>query len=210
MHEFFYLASEGYVVHFCNPRGSQGYGEEHAGSIWKIWGTHDYNDVMTWTDHVSKLPYIDEKRMGVTGGSYGGYMTNLIIGKTDRFKAAVTQRSVSNFISMWGSSDFNWMFQDEFSEKPPWEDLDRMWKQSPMKYIGNAKTPTLVIHSENDLRCDTEQAEQVYVALKKLGVPTELLRFPDSPHGLSRMGRTDRRIIRLEHIKGWFDRYLIK
>ncbi|MGA1793740.1 MAG: S9 family peptidase, partial [Thermoplasmatota archaeon] len=208
MHEFYYLASEGYVVHFCNPRGGQGYGEDHAGSIWKKWGTHDYNDVMTWTDHVEKLPYIDPRRMGVTGGSYGGYMTNLIIGKTDRFKAAVTQRSVSNFISMWGSSDFNWMFQDEFSEKPPWDDLKKYWEQSPMKYMGNAKTPTLVIHSENDLRCAMEQGEQVYVALKKLGIPTELLRFPDSPHGISRMGRTDRRIVRLEHLKQWFDRFM--
>ncbi|MGA1821592.1 MAG: prolyl oligopeptidase family serine peptidase [Thermoplasmatota archaeon] len=208
MHEFFYLASEGYVVHFCNPRGGQGYGEEHAGSIWKAWGTHDYDDISTWTDFISGLPYIDSKRMGVSGGSYGGYMTNLIIGKTDRFSAAVTQRSVSNFISMWGSSDFNWYFQDEFSEKPPWEDLDNYWKQSPMKYIGNARTPTLIIHSENDLRCDMEQGEQVYVALQRLGVPAELLRFPDSPHGLSRMGRTDRRIARLEHIRNWFERYL--
>ncbi|MGA1872400.1 MAG: S9 family peptidase [Thermoplasmatota archaeon] len=208
MHEFYYLASEGYVVHFCNPRGGQGYGEDHAGSIWKRWGTHDYNDVMTWTDHIEKLAYVDPKRMGVTGGSYGGYMTNLIIGRTDRFRAAATQRSVSNFISMWGSSDFNWMFQDEFSEKPPWEDLKKYWDQSPMKDMGGARTPTLVIHSENDLRCAMEQDEQVYIALKKLGVPTELLRFPDSPHGLSRMGRTDRRIVRLEHLKEWFDRFV--
>jgi len=210
MHEFFYLASEGYVVHFCNPRGGQGYGEDHAGSIWKKWGTQDFDDVMAWTDNIEKLPYIDTKRMGVTGGSYGGYLTNLLIGKTRRFGAAVTQRSVSNFISMWGSSDFNWFFQDEFSERPPWEDLEGYWSQSPMSFIGNARTPTLVIHSENDMRCDMEQGEQVYVALKRLGVPTELLRFPDSPHGLSRMGRTDRRIVRLQHIKDWFERFIGK
>jgi len=146
--------------------------------------------------------------MGVTGGSYGGYMTNWIIGHTNRFKAAVTQRSVSNMISMYGSSDFNWFFESELGNVPPWENMELYWKQSPMKYMGNAKTPTLVIHSEHDLRCAIEQGEQIYVALKRLGVPTEMVRFPDEPHGLSRGGRTDRRIIRLQHILGWFDRYL--
>ncbi|MEA3558593.1 MAG: S9 family peptidase, partial [Candidatus Thermoplasmatota archaeon] len=210
MHEFFYLASRGYVVHFCNPRGSKGYGEGFTSSIWKVWGTVDYDDVMAWTDHISKVPYIDNKRMCVTGGSYGGYMTNLIIGRSDRFKAAVSQRSVSNLISMWGSSDLNWVFQEEFAEVPPWEDLERYWNQSPMKFIKDAKTPTLIIHSENDMRCDIEQGEQIYVALKKLGVETEFLRFPDEPHGLSRMGRTDRRVVRLQHIFGWFDRFIRK
>ena len=208
MHEFYYLAAHGYVVYFCNPRGGQGYGEEHARAIWNNWGTADYDDLMAWVDFVQQKPYIDTARMGVTGGSYGGYMTNWIIGHTDRFKAAVTQRSVSNLISMYGSSDFNWSFQAEFGDEPPWENLENYWRQSPMKYIGNVKTPTLVIHSEQDLRCAIEQDEQVFVALKKLGVDTKMIRFPDEPHGLSRGGRTDRRIERLEHIRRWFDRYL--
>jgi dipeptidyl aminopeptidase/acylaminoacyl peptidase len=208
MHEFYYLAAHGYVVYFCNPRGSQGYGEEHAKAIANNWGTADYEDLMAWVDFVEKKPYIDREKMGVTGGSYGGYMTNWIIGHTNRFKAAVTQRCVSNLISMWGSSDFNWAFQEVFGDEAPWENFENYWRQSPMKYIGNAKTPTLVIHSEQDLRCATEQGEQVFVALKKLGVPTEMVRFPDEPHGLSRAGRTDRRIVRLEHILRWFDRYL--
>jgi dipeptidyl aminopeptidase/acylaminoacyl peptidase len=208
MHEFFYLAANGYVVYFCNPRGGSGYGEEHSKSIWNNWGTVDYEDLMVWTDSIKKKSYIDKKRMGVTGGSYGGYMTNWIIGHTDRFKAAVTQRSVSNLISMWGSSDFNWFFQVEFGGKPPWEHLDNYWRQSPMKYIGDVETPTLVIHSENDLRCAIEQGEQIYVALKILGVDTEMVRFPEEPHGLSRGGRTDRRAERLKHILRWFDRYL--
>jgi dipeptidyl aminopeptidase/acylaminoacyl peptidase len=208
MHEFFYLAANGYVVYFCNPRGGRGYGERHSKSIWNNWGTVDYEDLMTWADYIEKKPYIDKKRMGVTGGSYGGYMTNWIIGQTDRFKAAVTQRSVSNLISMWGSSDFNWWIQAEFGGKSPWEHSDNYWRQSPMKYIGNVKTPTLVIHSENDLRCAVEQGEQIFVALKKLGVDTEMVRFPDEPHGLSRGGRTDRRVERLKHILRWFDRYL--
>ena len=208
MHEFYYLAAHGYVVCFCNPRGGQGYGEEHSKAIWNSWGTVDYDDLVAWVDFVQQKPYIDSERMGVTGGSYGGYMTNWIIGHTDRFKAAVTQRSVSNLISMYGSSDFNWAFQQEFGDEPPWENLENYWRQSPIKYIGNAKTPTLVIHSEQDLRCAIEQDEQVFVALRKSGVETEMIRFPDEPHGLSRGGRTDRRIERLNHILRWFDRYL--
>jgi dipeptidyl aminopeptidase/acylaminoacyl peptidase len=208
MHEFYYLAAHGYVVYFCNPRGGQGYGEEHSKAIWNNWGTVDYDDLMAWVDLVQQRPYIDPDRMGVTGGSYGGYMTNWIIGHTDRFKATVTQRSVSNLVSMYGSSDFNWAFQMEFGDKPPWENLENYWRQSPMKYIGNVKTPTLVIHSEQDLRCAIEQDEQIFVALKKLGIDTEMVSFPDEPHGLSREGRTDRRIERLKHILRWFDRYL--
>ncbi len=208
MHEFYYLAAAGYVVHFCNPRGGRGYGEEHAKAIWGGWGDTDYRDLMTWTDFIEQQPYISKKRMGVTGGSYGGYMTVWMIGHTHRFTAAVTQRCVSNLVSMWGSSDLNWIFQEILNDKPPFQDLDKFWEHSPIKYIGNAKTPTLVIHSENDLRCPIEQGEQVFVALKTLGVETEMVRFPGEFHGLSRNGRTDRRIVRLNHILRWFDKYL--
>lgn len=208
MHEFYYLAAHGYVVYFCNPRGGRGYGEEHAKGIYTDWGRVDYADLMAWADYMQKQPYIDPQRMGVTGGSYGGYMTVWIIGHTQRFKAAVTQRCVSNFLSMWGSSDFNWNFQMELDNKPPYEDLENYWAHSPIAYIGNARTPTLVIHNENDLRCPIEQGEQVFVALKKQGVETEMVRFPDEFHGLSRTGRTDRRIARLNHILRWFDQHL--
>ena len=208
MHEFYYLAARGYVVYFTNPRGGQGYGEAHTQAIWGDWGDRDYADLMAWADYAEKLPYIDKERMGVTGGSYGGYMTVWIIGHTRRFKAAVTQRCVSNFVSMWGSSDFNWSFQKELNDKPPFEALQFYWDHSPIAYIGNAKTPTLVIHNEMDLRCPIEQGEQVFVALKRLGVDTEFVRFPDEFHGLSRSGRTDRRIARLNHIARWFDKYL--
>jgi dipeptidyl aminopeptidase/acylaminoacyl peptidase len=208
MHEFYFLAAAGYVVYFCNPRGGQGYGEKHSKAIRNNWGTADYEDLMAWANYVARKPYVDRKRMGVTGGSYGGYMTNWIIGHTNRFRAAVTQRSVSNLVSMWGSSDFNWSFQEEFGNRVPWENLKDYWRQSPMKYIGNVKTPTLVIHSEQDLRCAIEQGEQVFVALRKMGVDSEMLRFPDEPHGLSRCGRTDRRIERLKHMLRWFDKYL--
>lgn len=208
MHEFYYLAAGGYVVYFTNPRGGRGYGEAHAGAIWRNWGDRDYADLMAWADYVANLPYIDVNRRGVTGGSYGGYMTVWIIGHTGQFKAAVTQRCVSNFISLWGSSDYNWTFQKELNDKAPFEDLQYYWAHSPIAYIGNAKTPTLVIHNEMDHRCPIEQGEQVFVALKRLGVETEFVRFPDEFHGLSRTGRTDRRIARLKHIRGWFDKYL--
>ena len=210
MHEFYYLAASGYVVHFCNPRGGRGYGEEHTKAIRNDWGNRDYADIMAWTDHIAQQPFIDNGRMGVAGGSYGGYMAAWIIGHTSRFAAAVAQRVVSNLISLRGSSDFNWGFQVLFGGKPPWENLDNFWRMSPMKYIGQARTPTLVIHSEQDMRCDQEQGEQLYVALKQLGVDSELVLFPDSPHGLSRAGRTDRRIVRLGHIRRWFDKYLKK
>ncbi|MFQ5421981.1 MAG: S9 family peptidase, partial [Anaerolineae bacterium] len=120
MHEFYFLAAAGYVVYWSNPRGGQGYGEAHCQVIYNNWGTVDYEDVMAWADFMREQPYIDPRRMGVTGGSYGGYMTNLIIGKApDRFKAAVTQRAVSNLISMWGSSDANWQFQQSVGNNQP-------------------------------------------------------------------------------------------
>jgi dipeptidyl aminopeptidase/acylaminoacyl peptidase len=208
MHEFYYFASKGYVVYFTNPRGGRGYGEKHTGAIWGNWGGADYADLMAWTDYVEKQPYIDKKRMGVTGGSYGGYMTVWIIGHTTRFAAAVTQRCVSNFLSMWGSSDMNWLFQHELEARQPFFDFDKFWKMSPIAYLGNAKTPTKVIHNEGDLRCPIEQGEQVFVGLKSLGIDSEFVRFPDEFHGLSRTGRTDRRISRLNHILGWFEKYL--
>jgi dipeptidyl aminopeptidase/acylaminoacyl peptidase len=210
MHEFHYLATNGYVVYWSNPRGSQGYGEAHCGAIWNNWGTIDFTDVLDWVAFVRQRPYIHPQRMGVTGGSYGGYMTNMLIGREPHlFQAAVTQRSVSNLISMWGSSDANWAFQQTYGEdKPPYENLQKYWDQSPLKYIGGAQTPTLVIHSEMDFRADQEQGEQIFVALRTQGVDTELILFPEEPHGLSRTGRTDRRIARLNHILRWFDKYL--
>jgi dipeptidyl aminopeptidase/acylaminoacyl peptidase len=207
-HEFYYLASQGYVVYYTNPRGGRGYGEAHTMAIHNHWGEPDYADMMAWTDLVSAKPYIDTRKMGVVGGSYGGYMTAWIIGHTQRFQAAIVQRCLSNFVSFYGSSDMNWGFQSETENIPPYEDVMVSWKVSPMAYIKNAHTPTLVMHNEGDMRTPIEQGEQVYVALKRLGVETEMVRFPDEPHGLSRIGRTDRRIARLNHVLRWFDKYL--
>ena len=210
MHEFYYLAAQDYVVYWSNPRGGQGYGEDHLAAIAGQWGTVDYEDVMAWTDFMAAQPYVDPTRMGVTGGSYGGYMTMLIIGRTQRFKAAVAQRVVSNLLSFYGGSDLNGRRAESLvgMDAPPWEAFAAYWQQSPMSAIGNARTPTLIIHSEQDKRCPPEQGEQVFVALKLLGVATELILFPDEGHELSRNGRTDRRIARLNHILRWFDGYL--
>jgi dipeptidyl aminopeptidase/acylaminoacyl peptidase len=207
MHEFHWLAAQGFVIFFTNPRGSQGYGNDFVSAIWNDFGGPAHEDLMAWTDYVSALPYVDADRLGVTGGSYGGYMTNWIVGHTDRFRAAVTQRSLSNLISFNGSSDI-WIFQLMFGGKPPWESFEDYWRQSPIAYISNVVTPTLVIHSEQDLRVSIEQGEQMFVALKLKGVDTEMVRFPEESHGLSRSGRTDRRIARLGHILRWFDKYL--
>lgn len=208
LHEFFYLAAHDYVVVFTNPRGGRGYGWKHAKDNDKNWGDRDYADLMKWVDLVCNEPYVNAERLGVCGGSYGGYMTLWMVGHNQRFKAAVAMRSVSNFISEWGSADVNWSFQNELNGRPPFEDLKYYWDRSPMKFIGNVKTPTKVIHNENDMRCPIEQSEQVFVALKRLGVDTEFIRFPDEFHGLSRGGRTDRRIARLNHILSWFEKYL--
>ncbi len=208
-HEFYLMAAQGYVVHFSNPRGGQGYGEAHAKAILGNWGEADYADVMAWADFVASQPYIDKDRMGITGGSYGGYMTSTTIGKTDRFKAAIVLRMLSNWVSFHGTSDMNWssIYLAGF-EGGPWDNLDHYWRMSPMSLVGNVKTPTLVLHSGGDLRTPLEQGEQYFVALKKLGVDTELVIFPEENHGLSRGGRTDRRVARLNHMLRWFDKYL--
>lgn len=206
-HEMQYLAAKGYVVFYTNPRGGSGRGETWADAIAGGWGDLDYKDCMAAADWLEKQPYVDSRKIGVTGGSYGGYMTNWMIGHTNRFRAAVTQRSVVNLRSMYGSSDIGWELEREFNGHP-WTNFENYEHCSPLPYFKNVKTPVLIIHSEQDLRCPIEQAEQMFVTLKVMGKTVEMVRFPEEPHGLSRHGRPDRRIARLEWIGRWFDRYL--
>lgn len=206
-HEFQCLSAKGYVVFYTNPRGSQGCGEAFAGAIVKDWGNLDYKDIMSGVDWLEKQALVDKNRLGVTGGSYGGYMTNWIIGHTNRFKAAVTQRSVTNLVSFFGSSDFGYEDHREFGGHP-WERFQEFVRMSPITYVKNIRTPLLISHSEQDLRCPIEQAEQLFAALKVLGRKVEFIRFPEEPHGLSRCGRPDRRVERLHRIIGWFEKYL--
>jgi len=208
-HEMQYLAAQGYVVFYCNPRGSQGYGEQFTKAIVADWGTKDYQDVMAGTDFLCAQPYVDPKRVGITGGSYGGYMTNWAIGHTNRYKAAVTQRSVVNLVSFFGSSDVGFDDYDEF-KAVPWDGFEELVRMSPITYVQKMRTPLLIIHSENDLRCHIEQGDQLFASLKYLGRTVEYVRFPEEFHGLSRHGRPDRRLARLKFISDWFDKYLKK
>lgn len=207
-HEFQLLASRGYGVVFCNPRGSTGYGQEFQTAIRHDWGGVDYEDVMAAADYAASLPWVDSQRMGVLGGSYGGYMTNWIVTHTDRFGAAVAQRSTCNRLSQFGASDAaftngEWEFQGD-----PWDNPKAYLDRSPLMYVRNVTTPIMLIHSEQDLRCPMEQAEEFFVALKKTGKPVVLVRFPDENHELSRSGGPKHRVERLEYIVSWFDRYL--
>ncbi len=206
--EFQLLAAAGYAVIFTNPRGSSGYGEDFRSAIAPGWGDLDYRDLMALVDEaLRRYGCIDEKRLGVAGGSYGGYMTNWIIGHTDRFRAAVTMRCVSNMYSFWGTSDIGFLW-DERYDGLPWEVPENYRQQSPITYMGNVTTPTLVVHSEEDHRCPMEQGEQVFATLKKQGVQTEFIRYPGESHGLSRGGGPWHRVHRLKSIRDWFDRYL--
>jgi dipeptidyl aminopeptidase/acylaminoacyl peptidase len=206
-HEFQVLAARGYVVLFPNPRGSQGYGETFADAIKSDWGNLDYQDLMHAVDQAVKLPYVDGSRLGVCGGSYGGYMTNWMVGHTDRFKAALTERCVSNLYSFYGTSDMGYDDHREFTGHA-YDHPEHYAKLSPITYVRNIKTPLLILHSEGDLRCPVEQAEQLYAMLKSLKRDVEFLRFPEENHDLSRTGRPDRRLARLEFILRWWEKKL--
>jgi dipeptidyl aminopeptidase/acylaminoacyl peptidase len=207
-HEFQVLAAAGYVVVYSNPRGSKGYGDAHCTAIKGNWGQADWRDIQAVIGFMKGLPYVDTARMGVMGGSYGGYMTNWAIAHTDEFAAAITDRCVSNLVSMVGSSDLP-LVPGEYWDGNSWDNTEAIWEQSPLKHFGNVKTPTLIIHSEGDLRCNVEQAEQVFVALKLRKVPTRFVRYPTSTsHGLSRSGPPDLRLHRLLQILEWWKKYL--
>ncbi len=210
-HEFQLLAAAGYVVVYTNPRGSKGYGEAHCAAIRGNWGTKDWDDMQTVTRWMQQQPYIHPGQMGVLGGSYGGYMTNWIIGHCQDFKAAISDRCVSNMVSMAGNSDFPFN-KDGYFKGVAWGSLDEikeLWRQSPIAYFESVKTPTLLIHSEGDLRCNIEQSEQVFTALQQQGIESRFVRYPSSTsHGMSRMGPPDLRLHRLNEIVTWMDRFL--
>jgi len=210
-HEFQVLAAAGYAVVFSNPRGSKGYGEAFCTAIKGDWGNKDWIDVRAVADWMIAHPDLDSTNLGVLGGSYGGYMTNWVIGHTHDFKAAITDRCVSNMISMSGNSDFphnkDGYFGGTFYGGV--DQIAELWRQSPMAYFDTVVTPTLVIHSEGDLRCNVEQGEQVFAALQIQGVESRFVRYPrETSHGMSRGGPPDLRLHRLGEIVGWFDRFL--
>lgn len=205
-HEFQVLAARGYVVFYCNPRGSGGYGHDFRTAIHADWGFADYRDYLAGVDRVVAQGYVDAHRLVITGGSYGGYMTAWIIGQDDRFKAAVSQRGVYDLGAFTGATDIP-RFIEHIFEAPYWDDPEKLWKHSPLAYVKNIHTPLLIVHSERDYRAPIIGAEQLYAALRRLGRTVGFVRYPREGHELSRSGEPKHRIDRLNRIVDWFDLY---
>ena len=208
LHEFQIYAAQGWAVFFTNPRGSTGYGEKFDRGVQLQWGGKAYVDIMNGVDTVlERNPWIDKDRLGVTGGSYGGFMTNWITSHTNRFKAAVTLRSISNFISDDGTRDGAYGHSEDFGGDL-FERFETYWDTSPLKYVKNVKTPTLLLHSDMDFRVPIEQGEQWFRALQHFGVPSEIVFFPRENHNLTRTGEPVHLVESLKWQVYWFDRYL--
>ena len=209
MHQFQLLCAAGYGVVYSNPRGSHGYTQAFTAATHHDWGGRDYDDLMRALDHaVEANRWIDADRLGVAGGSYGGYMVNWMIGHTRRFRAAVSLRSTCDRYSQWGTSDMGvdngrWEFPGD-----PWT-ADAFYRErSPITYVAQMRTPLLLAHGENDLRCPISQSEQLFVALVKQGTPAVLVRFPGESHNMSSGGKPKHRVEQLRHILGWFEKHL--
>lgn len=209
-HEMQVWASAGYFVFFCNIHGSNGQGNQY-GDLRGRYGTVDYEDLMKFTDAVlAAYPDIDQTRLGITGGSYGGFMTNWVIGHTDRFKAAASQRSISNWLSFEHMSDIAPEFCVDQVGASEDDNPEKVWLHSPLKYVKNVKTPTLFLNSDEDYRCPVEEGMQMFHALLSHGVESRMVVFHGENHELSRSGRPKNRLSRLQEIQNWFDGHLGK
>ena len=207
-HEFLWMAAKGYVVLYTNPRGSTSYGQDFANIIQFHYPGDDYKDLMAGVDEVLKRGYVDSTRMGVTGGSGGGVLTNWTVTQTHRFAAAVSMRSIADWSGFWYTADFT-LFNPTWFRAAPWEAPKDFAQVSPITYIANVTTPLMLIEGEADMRTPpADGGEQMFRALKYLHKPTVMVRFPDETHELSRSGKPWHRVERLRHIVGWFDKYL--
>ena len=208
-HEFQWMAAKGYVVLYPNPRGSTSYGQDFGNIIQYHYPGDDYRDLMMGVDEILKRGYVDPKKLGVTGGSGGGLLTNWVIGHTDRFAAAVAQRDIASWAAWWYSADFT-LFEPSWFKAPPFQDPQDYVNRSPITYIQNVRTPLMLVLGEADYRTPPEAGgEEMFRALKFLKKPVIMVRFPGESHELSRSGQPWHRIERLEHIVGWFDKYLM-
>lgn len=209
-HEFQLLAAKGYAVLYTNPRGSLGYGEKFVQACCGDYGGNDYRDLMSAVNYACRqFDFIDESRLGVTGGSYGGFMTNWIVGQTNRFKAAVTDRSICNWLSFYGVSDIGYYFTAEEIQANPFANPEKLWLHSPIRHVTNIGTPLLIMHGDQDHRCPIEQAEQLFIALQHQGkAPVSFIRFPGASHELSRSGDPEQRVLRLRYTAEWFESYI--
>ena len=208
-HEFQWMAAKGYVVLYVNPRGSTSYGQDFANIIQYHYPGDDYRDLMIGVDELLKRGYIDPKKLAVTGGSGGGVLTNWTVTHTDRFAAAVSQRDISNWASWWYTADFT-LFQPRWFKSPPFEDPEDYANRSAITFVKNIHTPTMFVLGEVDYRTPQDSGgEQLFRALKYLKRPTAMVVFPRETHELSRSGEPWHRIERLDHIVGWFDKWLM-
>jgi len=205
--EFQNLAAEGMWVLYTNPRGSSGYGADFTYATLHRWGAEDYDDLMRAVDIAARRPDVDSTRMGVTGGSYGGFMTAWVTTKTDRFKAAETDRMISEWTYWYGASDAQGLTEFEFAGKP-WDNFAMYDSLSPIRHVTHVRTPTLLVQSEEDFRTPIGNAELWFTALRKMGVPAELVRYPRSTHELSRSGEPWLLVDRLGRLRQWFGYWL--
>jgi len=205
--EYQFLAGQGFGVFYPNIHGSSGYGRDYQTSIWGDWGNLDFQDVLAGTEVAASRDWVDRKRIGIIGGSYGGYMTNWAMSHSDIFRAGVTERCVANLVSMVGTSDGGWIWDRVFGAFPE-DDVLKLWNMSPLKYVNDIQGPLMVIHSEGDDRTPIGQGEEMFLALRRLGKTTKFVRFPDESHGLSRIGKPSRRVERMDYIRDWFREYL--
>jgi dipeptidyl aminopeptidase/acylaminoacyl peptidase len=207
-HEFQWMAAKGYVVLFTNPRGSTSYGQEFGNIIQYRYPGDDYKDLMAGVDELLKRGYVDANRMGVTGGSGGGLLTNWTITQTQRFKAAVAQRDIADWYGFWFTADF-WLAKPTWFRKAPWEDPQDFAARSPITHVANVSTPTMYVLGDQDYRTPpADGGEMMFRALKYRKIPTVMVRFPRESHELSRSGEPKHRVERLQHIVGWMDQWL--
>jgi dipeptidyl aminopeptidase/acylaminoacyl peptidase len=205
------LLAAGISVYACNPRGSQGYGEDFCRANFRDWGDGPMRDVLAGVDALIADGLADPDRLGVTGGSYGGYLTTWIVGHTDRFKAAVTCRSVADLTSQMLSGDISGPQFGKFEYgKNPWEEPEIYHEHSPLTYATRIRTPLLIQHAEQDLRCPVTQAEELFTVLRSLKRPVRLMRVPEENHELTRGGAPFRRVEYIEIIRDWFRHYLVE
>jgi dipeptidyl aminopeptidase/acylaminoacyl peptidase len=206
-HEFQTLAARGYVVFWSNPRGSTGYGQEYAAAIERSWGETTMDDVMAGVEAVADRDYVDADDVHLTGGSFGGYMTSWMVGQTDHFTSAVSQRGVYDLTGFYGSTDGAYKLVEGDFDTTPWEEPAFLWEQSPVGHAHEVDTPTLVVHSDDDYRTPDNTAELFHRILRKHGVDTRMVRYPDEGHELSRSGQPGHIVDRIERIARWFDGY---
>jgi dipeptidyl aminopeptidase/acylaminoacyl peptidase len=208
VHEFQWMAARGYIVLYPNPRGSTTYGQDFGNIIQYRYPGDDYKDLMIAVDSLVRRGYVDSTRLGVTGGSGGGLLTDWAVTQTHRFAAAVSQRDVADWLGFWYAADFT-LFQPTWFRSTPFHDPQEFLARSPVRYVENITTPLMFILGEEDYRTPpTQGGEAMFRALKYLRRPTVMVRFPGESHELSRSGKPVHRVERLQHILNWFDKYL--